>query len=188
MTPVGERATIRPMSLAASSRSVRAVYLLTVAGTVLWLAAVFLAPWLAARGAPGAARFIYAVFSSVCHQIPDRCFVFQGHPLAVCGRCLGIYAGFAAGLVLYPLVRGFSRPALPPARIFLLLTLPMAVDAAVGILGVWVSPIGFRFATGLAWGTLLPFYLVTGISDLLSTRNKRAAARVLEKTTPKKVE
>ncbi len=166
----------------------RRVWFLTACGTLVWLAGIFLAPWLAARGASGAARFVYAVFAPVCHQIAERCYHLNGHPLAVCGRCLGIYIGFAAGLVVYPLVRGFSRLALPPARLFLILTLPMALDGAAGLLGLWRSPIGLRFATGFAWGTVLPFYFVTGVADFFRTRKERAAARGLERPASKKVE
>ncbi len=179
---------IPPVPISVDPRSVRRIWSLTFCGTAVWLAAIFLAPWLAGRDAASAARFVYAIFSPVCHQIPARCFVFHGHPLAVCGRCLGIYSGFAAGLALYPFVRGFSRLRLPPARLFLLLTLPMALDAVAGLLGTWRSPIGLRFATGFAWGTVLPFYFVTGIADYFRGRKDRAAARALATTTSKKVE
>lgn len=164
----------------------RAVWFLTVCGTIAWLVLIFLAPWLAGRGASGAARVVYALFAPVCHQIADRCFVFHGHPLAVCGRCLGVYAGFLAGLLFYPFARGFTRIALPRARLFLFLTLPMALDGVGGILGIWRSPIGLRFATGFVWGTVLPFYLVAGLADLVRARKERAAARALEKTASKK--
>lgn len=162
--------------------AVRKVYILTAAGALAWLAAIFLAPGLAARGDGGAARFVYALFAPVCHQRPDRCFTFLGEPLAVCGRCLGIYLGFAAGLVLYPFVRGFSRLALPRPRLFLLAVCPMAVDGVAGILGLWGSPIGFRLATGFLWGTVLPFYFVTGLADLVLARRARRAAMSLEKS------
>jgi len=159
------------------SRTVRAAFIATAAGTALWLLAIFLAPWLAGRGAAGAARFVYAVFAPVCHQVPGRCFALGGHPLAVCGRCLGIYAGFAAGLALYPFVRGLSsKPALPSARTFILSILPLAVDGTAGVLGLWRSPIGLRFATGFAWGAVLPFYFLAGAIDLALTRRRRRRA------------
>jgi uncharacterized membrane protein len=167
---------------AGPSRTVLPVYLLTAAGSLVWLSAIFLAPWLASRSAGRAAAFVYALFSPVCHQIPERCFLFHGHPLAVCGRCLGIYAGFAAGLVLYPLVRGFSTLRLPRAHVFLLLSLPMVMDAAGGILGLWASPIELRFATGIVWGGLLPFYFVTGLAELVLSRRRRLDSRALEKS------
>jgi len=172
---------------AGPSRTVLRVYLLSAVGTVIWLATIFLAPWLAGRGALGASRVVYAVFSPVCHQIPERCFQLQGHPLAVCGRCLGIYAGFAAGLLLYPFLRGFATVKLPSGRLFLLLTLPMALDAVAGILGLWASPIGVRFATGVVWGTILPFFFVAGVADFVKMRKRRAEARALEKATPKNI-
>jgi uncharacterized membrane protein len=172
------------MTPAPGSRSVRTVWALTFGGAIVWTALIFLAPWLAARGDAGAARVLYALFAPVCHQIADRCFVLNGQPLAVCGRCLGIYAGFLAGLVLYPLVRGFSRPALPGARTFVLVTLPLALDGLAGLLGVWKSPIGLRFATGVLWGALLPFYFVAGVADLVRTRRERLARRMLAKGPP----
>ena len=75
--------------------------------------------------------------------------------------------------------------SLPPVRTFLLLTLPMALDAAGGLLGAWKSPIGLRFATGLAWGTVLPFYFVTGAVDFVRMRKERRHPRALEIAIPK---
>ena len=171
----------------AGPRTVGRIWLAILAGTVLWLAGIFLAPALAARGAGGPARVLYAVYAPVCHQIPGRCFHLRGLPLAVCGRCLGIYAGFVAGLIAYPFVRGFRRPpALPPARLFLLLTLPLALDGLGGFVGLWRSPIGLRAATGLVWGAVLPYYALAGAADLVRARRARAAGRALEKDGPKK--
>jgi uncharacterized membrane protein len=174
------------MTAMPSPGSVRRIWALTLAGTGVWLAAIVLAPWLAGHGRTGAARFIYAVFAPLCHQIPDRCFHLNGLPMAVCGRCLGIYAGFAGGLLAYPLVRGFRRLALPPVRLLVGLTLPMAVEAFGGILGLWRSPIGLRFVTGFAWGAILPFYFITGVADLLRARAERRGARPLEIAASKK--
>ncbi len=167
-------------------RSARRVWFATLGGAIVWLAAIFLAPWLASHGDAGPARFVYAVFAPLCHQIPSRSFALNGHPLAVCGRCLGIYAGFAAGIVLYPLLRGFSRISLPSIGLFLTLTVPMALDGGGGVIGAWRSPIGLRFATGFAWGTLLPFYFITGLVDFVRTRRERRESRALEITVPKK--
>jgi uncharacterized membrane protein len=174
------------MTEAANPRSMRRLWALTLAGTAVWLAAIVLAPWLAGHGRAAAARFIYAVFAPLCHQIPDRCFRLDGLPFAVCGRCSGIYGGFAAGLLVYPALRGFAKLSLPPVRLFLALTLPMAVDAGGGILGFWHSPIGLRFATGFAWGLILPYYFLPGMADLFRARAERRRARALEIAAPKK--
>lgn len=174
------------MPTSPSPRTTRRVWLWTAAGTALWLFGIVLAPWLAARGAAGPARALYAVYAPVCHQLAGRCFSIWGRPLAVCGRCLGIYLGFAAGLAAYPLVRGWARTALPSGRLFILLTLPLAADGLAGFLGLWQSPIAVRAATGLVWGALLPFYFVAGLADLVRARHERASARALEKAAPTK--
>ena len=157
-------------------RAVLPVYILTLVAGLAWLTAIVLAPYLRSRGEGAAASFLYAVFAPVCHQIPGRSFFFRGFPLAVCARCLGIYAGALAGLVAYPFVRGFSRVGLPATRLFLLLSLPIGLDFSGGLLGLWSSPNGLRAATGFAWGLILPFYFVTGVAELLMWRAGRALA------------
>ena len=153
-----------------ASRTTRLVLVLSLLGTGLWILAIFLAPVLQSRGAVRAAGFLYALFSPTCHQLPGRCFSLHGSPLAVCGRCLGVYLGFLGGLLAYPFVRGFSRLELPRARNFLLFSVPIGVDGLAGILGLWASPIGLRFATGFLWGTILPFYFITGVAGLIIER------------------
>jgi uncharacterized membrane protein len=166
------RERIPPTSEAAVRRAVIPVFALTLAGTLAWLSAIFLAPYLKGRS-PAASAFLYSLFSPVCHQIPSRSFTFGGYPLAVCGRCLGIYTGFLAGLVIYPFARGFSRISLPRARLFLLLSVPVGLDFAGGFVRIWASPIGLRFAVGALWGILLPFYFITGVSELVLWRSGR---------------
>lgn len=46
-------------------------------------------------------------FSGICHQMPERSFCLWGHPLAVCARCMGIYAGFLFAVLLFPFI--YSR-------------------------------------------------------------------------------
>ena len=64
----------------------------TVAGSVL------LGPVLAHFKRPEAIS-IYAAFSWVCHQQPERCWWLLDHPLAVCVRCLGFYVGAVTALL-----------------------------------------------------------------------------------------
>jgi uncharacterized membrane protein len=160
-------------SAAVIRRTVLLVYGFTFIGTLAWIGAIFLAPYLKSRSSGAAASFLYAIFSPVCHQIPSRSFYFHGFPLAVCGRCLGIYAGFLAGLVIYPFARGFSKIALPSGRLFILLSLPVGADFVGGLLGLWASPNWIRFSTGFLWGVILPFYFMTGVSELLLRRPAR---------------
>src|ERR1044072_5560529 len=95
------------------------------------------APWSAAHGHGFTAQAIYQSFGYVCHQIPERSFYVAGHPLAVCARCTGLYAGLAAGILLYPLVRSL-RITRTPARVWLFIAaVPVAVDFLLGFLGIW---------------------------------------------------
>ncbi len=65
------------------------------------LLALAVAPaWLASHGGFLASEAIFAFFSKLCHQRPERSFIFFGAPVAVCVRCLGIYAGAALGSLL----------------------------------------------------------------------------------------
>ena len=67
--------------------------------------------------------------------------------------------------------RGFSRVALPPARVF------CRPDPAAGPGRRGRHPrrsggarSALRFATGIVWGTVLPFYFVTGVADFFRTQ------------------
>ncbi len=160
------------------------IYCLTLIGALAWLGAIFLAPYLESRSSLSAASFVYGLFAPLCHQIPARCFYFHGFPLAVCGRCLGVYSGFLAGLVIYPFARGFSRLALPPVRRLMFLSLPIGVDYLANLFRIWSSAIGIRFATGFVWGAILPFYFLTGAAELWVW----AKSQGLAKSGRKKVE
>lgn len=141
------------------------IYFSTLGGIILWLAAIFLAPFLKSRSLTLNILF-YDLFSPICHQIPSRSFFCFGSPLAVCGRCLGIYLGFLAGTILYPFLGGFSKSTLPKKESFLLLSLPIALDTLGNFFGLWTTSNWLRLLIGFIWGVLLPFYFILGITDL----------------------
>ncbi|MFN0124533.1 MAG: DUF2085 domain-containing protein, partial [Blastocatellia bacterium] len=74
---------------------------MTLAGAGAWLGLIAAIPWLH-ETAPLLALALRQVFSSICHQIPERSVSLFGHALPVCARCLGIYAGALFGLTLIP--------------------------------------------------------------------------------------
>lgn len=73
-------------------------------GAVLWVVVLIAAPVAAGREpADPAFRVAGAVYlfgRTICHQRPERSFHLNGVQLPVCARCLGLYAGAAAGAVL----------------------------------------------------------------------------------------
>src|ERR671913_225429 len=73
-------------------------------GALALLSLVLVAPLALARGYVTLSYILYGVFHAVCHQIAERSFHVDGHALAVCSRCTGIYAGFMLSALLYPLV------------------------------------------------------------------------------------
>ena len=161
----------------AVQKTVIPVFLLTLAGSLVLLGGIFLGPLFKSQSWDGAAGLLYAVYSPLCHQLPERSFEFMGFPMTVCGRCLGIYAGFLAGTVLYPFLRGFTRLALPPTRFLILLSLPLAIDGLAGLSRLWTTPGPLRFLTGLIWGGLLPYYFIPGVSSALLERKIRFRVR-----------
>jgi len=144
------------------------------AGALLILAVVFAAPLLAAGGHEFSARVAYAFFGAVCHQMPERSFYLLGHPLGVCARCAGLYAGFAAGLLLYPLARPL-RARHAPERVWLFAAaVPTALDFSLGLLGVWENTHLSRSLTGALLGAVAALYVVPGLVDLSYTARRRA--------------
>lgn len=100
-------------------------------------------PFLAASGGQAAA-LLYEAFAPVCHQIAERSFHLAGHPLAVCHRCFGFYAGFTLGLIVLPLFRPTRDWLLEKPRRILLFLTPTAID--------WLLPINTpasRFVTAV---------------------------------------
>jgi uncharacterized membrane protein len=146
-------------------KKITLVYGLTAAGTLVWLAGIFLAPLLRSLDLRWAG-LVYALYSPVCHQLPSRSLWAWGFPLAVCARCLGIYLGFGAGVAFYPVIRGFHRVRLPETKAFLAFSAPIVIDTAGNFLGIWRSPGPARLALGLLWGSILPYYLITGFAEL----------------------
>jgi len=148
-----------------------AVALITLLGILLLIAVIFLAPYLKNRGFQFSV-FLYSVTSTICHQAPERCFHVWNSPLAVCSRCLGIYAGFLLGTLVYPFIHGFSHTRLPRIESLFLLTLPIGIDAIGNFFHLWNSPGWLRFAVGICWGVLLPYFFIPGMVDAVQIRQK----------------
>lgn len=142
------------------------VWCLLAAGAALFLGLILSAPWLAARSHYGLSATIYGAFRLLCHQMPERSFHIDGHPLAVCARCVGIYTGFAAGAFAYPLVRSLGRTDAPRRAWLLAASLPLAFDFTLGLLGIWANTHASRFITGALVGAAAVFYVLPGLVDL----------------------
>ena len=96
------------------------VWAFLACATILLASLPLIAPLALAHGYQFLAGVIYETFRPLCHQIAERSFYLEGHPFAVCARCFGLYAGFAAGVGLYPLFRSLRRSE-TPERVWLFL-------------------------------------------------------------------
>ena len=156
----------------------RGAWVCVVACTLLWLGLIAGAPALAASGHETLAFVIYRGLHTVCHQMPERAFWIAGHPLAVCARCTGIYAGFALAVLLYPLVARRLSSRGTPRREWLILALaPTTIDFTLGITGLWVNTHLSRALTGAWLGAWLAFYVVPGVLEISQQRRLKRQSR-----------
>ncbi|MFW6159776.1 MAG: DUF2085 domain-containing protein, partial [Acidobacteriota bacterium] len=114
---------------------------------------------------------IYAALSPTCHQEPSRSFTLWTFPLAVCARCLGIYGGFFLGTLSFPVFGDFKKPKIPINWIFLLFSFPILLDTAGNFFHLWSTPSGFRFISGMIWGSILPIYFIPGVSEAFTRKD-----------------
>ncbi|MEO8434594.1 MAG: DUF2085 domain-containing protein [Pyrinomonadaceae bacterium] len=127
----------------------------------------------------GFAFTIYRAFSYACHQLPERSFYLSGYQLAVCARCTGLYLGFGAAALIYPLVRPLSRTDTPARRWLLLAALPLAIDVGLDLIGLWKNTHLSRLFTGLLLGSVAAFYVIPGLIDLLRVVRNNPRADVV---------
>jgi uncharacterized membrane protein len=148
---------------------------------------IFAAPLLAAAGHTNLSFVVYRAFAGLCHQLPERSFELAGHPLAVCARCAGVFAGFAAGALLHPLARGFRRMDAPPRFWLALAVLPTTIDFALHVVGLWPNTHWSRALTGALAGGGLVFYVLPGLVQIAESRRASRGGRG-EESRPARLE
>jgi uncharacterized membrane protein len=114
---------------------------------------------------PACIRFAY---SNACHQIPERSFFLFGEPFAVCARCYGIYAGYAAGNAAWFLIGKRREMKTPRPVLFAVCLAPAAADFILAHLGLFGSSNPLRMITGFAAGAAVPFFLLPGVYELIT--------------------
>ena len=152
------------------------VFWLIGALTVSFLVALIVAaPLAAATGHTDFAHGIYGAFGMFCHQRPDRSYFIDGHKLAVCSRCTGLYAGFAVTTLLYPLLRSLRTVTLPPRSLLILAAIPLLIDFSLTFAGLWENTHTSRLLTGALLGSVVVFYVMPGLIEL-SLRSQQSRA------------
>src|SRR6185369_7257587 len=150
-----------------------------------------LAPLAAANGHDVLAEVIYRGFGVFCHQRPDRSYFIEGHKLAVCSRCTGLYTSFGITLLLYPLIRSLRTAANPPRLYLILAALPHAIDFSLTFFGFWENTHTSRLLTGALLGSVSVFFVMPGIVDLslrsLTTRTPERRHATFTLTSPERI-
>ena len=142
------------------------VWLIGGAVVLVWVLLILLAPLAKANGFTQISAPLYHFFSYLCHQIPDRSFHIEGDQFGVCSRCFGVYFGIFAGFAIYPLWRKIDDIE-PISRIWLALSvIPIGVDWALTIFGVWANTFTSRFVTGMILGAACATFIVPAIVEI----------------------
>ena len=180
----------------------------------LYVFVPFLAPIFMEIGWQAPAAAVYAIYSVLCHQLPDhsyflfgpsfipqtpeliaggmqagasllveRAFIGNediGWKVALCQRDVAIYLSvFLAGLS-YNFVRMRARPL--PLKVFILLTIPMAIDGLTQLIGWRESNWWLRSVTGALFGAAAVYlvypYVEDAMQDVLDTELRRRVAPV----------
>ena len=121
-------------------------------GVGLWVAALVAAP-----------GWVFPLGSFICHQRPERSFFINGQQLAVCARCMGLYAGSAIAAPVALIVasalardraRAFAIVAAAPTAITWLLEFAGLASFSNVARFIAALPLGFA-ATWLVMGVLV---------------------------------
>ncbi len=141
----------------------------TVPWTVSSLASMALLLWVALACAcchPGG-EGLRALFAPICHQQPDRCLWWLGHPTGLCARCLALYVGLAAGLWLAAARPSRERTA---RRLFFTAAGLLLLDVLLERLSLIPNTPVLRGATGFGLGVAWAPFVLCGLTELVSSR------------------
>lgn len=160
-------------AIAAMRRQAWRVWAIGLAVVVVWVLAITLPPIARAGELYAVSNPLYAFFSYICHQIPERSFHVVGHQLAVCSRCFGVYFGLLAGFAVYPFWRPVDSVE-PPPRFWLFLSLvPISIDWSLTMFGILENTQISRFITGLILGVACATFILPAIVEITRSMTVR---------------
>lgn len=119
--------------------------LVSIAGVVI----IALGGGLFSQKQPWLLQWQHQAFMHLCHQIPERSFWIGGQPMAVCSRCLGIYAGFALGWMLLPSISLLKTDrSWPYKKVLIAAVLINIADIVGNVAGFWENTLTSRVILG----------------------------------------
>lgn len=93
--------------------------------------------------------------------------------VAVCHRCLGAYAGFVLGALLFAGLKGWWP--VPDRKAILILgaaVLPAVIDWTGDVVGFWTNTPTSRMITGAIFGLVAGYILVLSVVESFGDRVK----------------
>jgi uncharacterized membrane protein len=152
------------------------LYLILLFLTALWFAGIVTAPLLKQTDHSDSADLLYSFFSRVCHQNEASSFHIEGEKFGVCIRCTAVYAGFLAGLLIYPVLGGMKRRNVPHPLLLSAAVMPMVLDVVLNLSGFHASSSASRIITGGLFGLVVPWWVLPvyleAFSEIISKRKK----------------
>lgn len=101
----------------------------------------WLSPLLRSWGFEQAGRAIFAVYRTLCHQLPERSFFVGQYQVCYCQRCTALYTSLLVMSVIFSIGRWQHAIS---NRLLLLLALPMAIDGTWHLLNDLLPGLGLR--------------------------------------------
>ncbi len=136
---------------------------------VFWIAIIIIAPLLISSQKKfliKAGEWIYFFYQPTCHQMPDRSFLLNGIPMAVCIRCLSFYIGGLILIISLFFVKMINERYM---KWSVLLCVPAILDFVLEKLEIYNNIEEARIVTGFLFGASI-FYLI--FLSLSQVRNK----------------
>ena len=125
----------------------------------LWAGTLFLAP-----------AALFPVGAAICHQRPERSFFIDGHQMAVCARCAGLYVGAALAVPL-ALIYGSALTTRRARAIATVAGLPTLLTWTLEFAHVADFSNGVRFAAALPLGFAAAWLMLGVLAPIADPRH-----------------
>ena len=138
---------------------------------VVLILPTLVAPAFLALGWIAPAQVIFAVYSTICHQMPSRSFFVFGEQMAFCQRQFAIHAAFFLFGMVYILFR--RRLKSLPTWLAVVYSIPIAVDGFTQLFGWRESTWELRLVTGGLFGLTVVWYVFPHLEVLMLLLSRR---------------
>ncbi len=108
------------------------------------------------------------LFRGVCHQMPDRSFMFNDVQMAVNSRCFGVFLGLLSGWILIPAAIYLIKQKTWVLWFLFLAVIVQIIDYSGNLLQLWENTNSSRAVLGWLFGLAAALTLF----DQFQTNNK----------------